>query len=154
MKTLIRAGRARRWAALAMLCLVLCGCAGAEGAPTACQDIALYSWGFVSQASDQSNTAYQVLEYRMPADQDALVDEYVRAIQSEAGWTLSDSFSGSGYCAWALRAPDGAATSGFRMTLDGHALTGVSLLIEGTFSYSFKKGQTIAEEGTFSLIVE
>ena len=97
MKTLIRAGRARRWAALAVLCLVLCGCARAEGAPTACQDIALYSWGFVSQASDQSNTAYQVLEYRMPADQDALVDEYVRAIQSEAGWTLSDSFGGSGY---------------------------------------------------------
>ena len=97
MKTLIRAGRARRWAALAVLCLVLCGCAGAEGAPNACQDIALYSWGCVSQASDQSNTAYQVLEYRMPADQDALVDEYVRAIQSEAGWTLSDSFGGSGY---------------------------------------------------------
>ena len=107
MKTLIRASRARRRAALAMLCLVLCGCAGAEGAPTACQDIALYSWGFVSQASDQSNTAYQVLEYRMPADQAALVDEYVRAIQSEAGWTLSDSFGGSGYRAWALRAPDG-----------------------------------------------
>ena len=71
-----------------------------------------YLWRWRDDSVCRHDPKYMIKTYRdFIKSNDALVDEYVRAIQSEAGWTLSDSFSGSGYRAWALRAPDGARFS-------------------------------------------